>query len=48
MKDRIREVCRTVTPLMLSDVRHNITKRIDMCIQQEGRLFEHLLRRNIE
>lgn len=48
MKDRIREVCRTVTPLMLSDVRHNIQKRINMCIQQEGRLFEHLLRRNIE
>lgn len=46
MMNRIRDVCQTITPIMLSNVRENIGMRIDKCIEQEGRVFEHLLRRN--
>ena len=46
MINRIRDVCQTITPAMLFNVRENIVKRIDKCIEQEGHIFEHLLRRN--
>jgi len=43
---RIRDACQTVTPGMLYHVRQNIIKRINICIEQGGHIFEHLLNRN--
>lgn len=46
MEDRIRDACGTITPEMLGNLRQNMIKRVNVCIQQEGHLFEHILRTN--
>lgn len=46
MENRIRDACRTITPFMLRNVQGNIVKRLNMCIQVDGHIFEHLLRRS--
>ena len=46
MENRIRDACRTLTPFMLRNVQGNIVKRLNMCIQVDGHIFEHLLRRS--
>ena len=46
MKNRIRDACRRITPFMLRNVQENIRKRLNMCIQVEGHIFEHLLHHN--
>lgn len=46
MEYRIRNACMTITPVMLRAVQQNILKRLNMCIQVDGHIFEHLLRSN--
>ena len=46
MENRIRDACRTITPFMLRNVRENIVKRLNMNIQVDGHIYEHLLRYN--
>jgi len=43
MKNRIREACRSITPVVLHDVRRAFHRRLERCIQQNGRAFEHLI-----
>ncbi|KYQ46971.1 hypothetical protein ALC60_14013, partial [Trachymyrmex zeteki] len=39
---RIRNVFRSITPTVLNRVRNNFYKRLRLCIQQGGCVFEHL------
>lgn len=43
MKERIRDAFRQVTHDMLINVQHSFTERIQLCLQQNGDVFEHLL-----
>jgi len=44
MKNRIREVCRSITlAVLLRNVRRAFRRRLERCIQQNGRAFEHLI-----
>ena len=43
MKERIVAACRSVTPEMLRRVRESIQKRLQKCIEVDGRQFEHLI-----
>lgn len=43
MKGRIREAFRNVRIATLQAVQQNFVRRLHLCIQQEGRTFEHLL-----
>jgi hypothetical protein len=42
MQQRIRNVFRSITPTVLNRVRNNFHNRLRLCIQQGGRVFEHL------
>ena len=42
MQQRIRNVFRSITPTVLNRVRNNFQNRLRLCIQQGGRVFEHL------
>jgi len=42
-KNRIREACRSITPALLRNVRRAFRRRLEHCIQQNGRVFEHLI-----
>lgn len=42
-KERIRAAFRRVTPQMLLNVKQSFIERVVLCIQQDGRHFEHLL-----
>lgn len=46
MENRIRDACRTITPFILRNVGENLVKRLNMCVQVGGHIFEHLLRYN--
>ncbi|CAH0382002.1 unnamed protein product [Bemisia tabaci] len=41
MKQRIRDVCASITPQELSRVRKNFRKRLVKCIESNGNTFEH-------
>lgn len=41
---RIQESFRNITPAMLRNVRTSFARRVDACLQQDGRHFEHLVR----
>lgn len=43
MRERIREAFNTVTPLMLENVNRSLTNRLNLCLQQNGRVFEYLM-----
>jgi len=43
IKNRIREACRSITPAVLRNVRRVFRRRLERCIQQNGRAFEHLI-----
>lgn len=43
MKQRIRDACASVTPEMLSNVRNNLSIRVNKCLQVHGGHFEHLI-----
>jgi len=43
MKNRIREMCRSITPVVLRNIRRAFRRRLERCIQQNGRAFEHLI-----
>lgn len=43
MKDRIRAACRAITPAMVEATVRNFEKRVNLCIQENGRHFEHLI-----
>jgi len=43
MKNRIREACRSITPVVLRNVRPAFHRRLERCIQQNGCAFEHLI-----
>ena len=43
MKERIVAACRSVTPEMLRRVRESVQKRLQKCIEVDGRQFEHLI-----
>lgn len=43
MKERIREVFRNITPAMLNSVLQENIVRFNKCIEEGGRLFEHLI-----
>jgi len=43
MKNRIREACRSITPVVLRNVRRAFRHRLKRCIQQNGRAFEYLI-----
>jgi len=43
MKNRIREACRSIILAVLSNVRRAFRRRLERCIQQNGRAFEHLI-----
>lgn len=44
LRERVIQSCNSITPQMLAHVRNNMLKRIDLCEQQGGQQFEHLLR----
>lgn len=43
MKRRIREAFASITPQIMASVRESFCHRIQICIEQHGRHFEHLL-----
>lgn len=43
MKDRIRNVCRNISADVLTNVRSEIQRRLNICLREDGRIFEHLL-----
>lgn len=43
MKNRIRHVFRSIQPQTLQDVRDSFAMRLNLCLQQNGNIFEHLL-----
>jgi hypothetical protein len=43
LKEKIRNAFRSITPLMLSNVRASFRKRVDTCLQLNGHHFEHVL-----
>jgi len=43
MKNRIREACRSITPAVLHNVKRAFRRRLERYIQQNGRIFEHLI-----
>lgn len=42
MQERIREAFRSITPQILRNVQNDFRRRVRVCIQQNGGLFEHL------
>lgn len=44
LKNRIRVAMGNVSPQMLARVRENFVKRVALCAEQDGGLFEHLLK----
>lgn len=42
MQERIREAFRSITPEILRNVRNDFRRRVLVCVQQNGGLFEHL------
>jgi len=43
MKNRIREICKSIAPAVLRYVRRAFRRCLECCIQQNGRAFEHLI-----
>jgi len=43
MMDRIRKACCAVTQQLLQGVMQNFKRRLTLCLENEGELFEHLL-----
>lgn len=44
LRQRITVACRSITPAMLHRVRMSMERRAQVCINQQGHQFEHLLR----
>lgn len=44
MKDRIREACRAIPLAVLEATVRNFEKRVNLCIRENGRHFEHLMK----
>lgn len=42
MKERIREACTNINADVLENVRNDFRRRLNICIQVNGGLFEHL------
>jgi len=43
LKNKIRQMCGLITPLMLEKVRKNFMRRIALCLEQDGTYIEHIL-----
>jgi len=43
MIERIRRACAAVTPEVIRAVMNNVRRRLEMCLQNEGGVIEHLL-----
>lgn len=41
MKQRIRDVCASITPVELDRVHRNFIKRLGKCLDNNGGIFEH-------
>lgn len=44
MMERIQQSFRRITPAMLREVRTSLSRRFNLCLEQNGRHFEQLLR----
>lgn len=44
MKNRIREAFRNIRIRTLQDVQQNFVRRLHLCLQEQGRTFEHIIR----